>query len=141
MRLTTYNLRLTTFLVIIGIGTHSFAQSAPDTAIRIYESNDVKNIVEKKMEYARIAHGTIKGYRIQINFGQDRNMANSVRNDFSAKYPGIASYMSYQQPYFKVNVGDFRSKLEAVKNLNMIRKTYPGAFIVMDKINVSTLPQ
>jgi len=133
-RLTPYPLLLTT-IITIGTGTHSFAQNSSDTAIHIYESNEVKNAIQKRADYAHLAHGTFKGYRIQINFGQDRNEANRVKGDFNTKYPGISTYMSYQQPYFKVNVGDFRSKLEAVKNLNLIRKNYPGAFIVSDKIN------
>jgi len=113
----------------------SFGQSASDTAIHIYESSDVKSTMLKNAEYTRHTGGTFPGYRIQINFGQDRNQANKVRNDFSGKYPGIPTYMAYQQPYFKVNVGDFRTKLEATKNLNMVRKSYPGSFIVKDKIN------
>jgi hypothetical protein len=111
------------------------AQSVSDTAIHIYESNEVKSIVQKGSDCAHASHGQFRGYRIQINFGQDRNEANKVRGDFSAKYPGIPTYMSYQQPYFKVNVGDYRTKLEAVKNLNMVRKNYPGAFVIIDKIN------
>ena len=116
-------------------------QSASDTAIHIYETNDVKSTMQKNLEYARLSHGVFSGYRIQINFGQDRNQANKVRSDFTLKYPGIPTYMSYQQPYFKVNVGDYRSKLEAVKNLNLIRKSYPGCFIVKDKINPPPLSQ
>lgn len=127
--------------ILVGLPHFSFAQSSSDTAIHIYESNDVKNVVRKRADYAHITHGTFQGYRIQINFGQDRNAAMKVRSDFSLKYPGISNYMSYQQPYFKVNVGDFRTKLEAVKNLNLIRKAYPGAFVVNDKINPPGLPQ
>lgn len=112
------------------------AQSAPqDTAIHVYQSNAVKNLVQKRADYAYATRGTFPGFRIQINFGQNRDEANKTVSDFAAKYPGIPTYLSYQQPYFKVNVGDFRTKLEAVKNLNIIRKDYPGAFVVKDKIN------
>jgi len=133
-----------TILVVIavfGLVFVSKAQNASDTSIHIYESNDVKTTMFKSAEYTRLSHGTFPGYRIQINFGQDRNQANKVRNDFSLKYPGIPTYMAYQQPYFKVNVGDFRTKLEATKNLNIVRKTYPGSFIVKDKINPPPLTQ
>ena len=126
---------------VLGWVNSSYAQSAPDTSIHIYESNDVKNTMLKDAEYTRLTHGTFSGYRIQINFGQDRNQANKVRGDFSVKYPGIPTYMAYQQPYFKVNVGDFRTKLEASKNLNLIRKNYPGSFIVKDKIYPPPLTQ
>lgn len=111
------------------------AQSASDTAIRVYQSDDVTTLVQKRADYAKYTKGTFPGYRVQVNFGQNRSDANKVMSDFEAKYPHIPAYMSYQQPYFKVNVGDFRTKMEAYKNLNMLRRDYPGAFVVNDKIN------
>lgn len=125
----------------MAMALNAYTQKVSDTAIRIYDNSEIRSTVQKRTEYARLSHGTFQGYRIQINFGQDRNEANKIRGDFSQKYPGIPTYMSYQQPYFKVNVGDFRTKLEAVKNLNIVKKTYPGAFIIKDKINSPPLPQ
>ena len=108
---------------------------AQDTAIHVYQDTNVHNLVQKKMEYARITQGVFAGYRIQISFGQDRDEASKVMSSFIAKYHDMRAYFTYQQPYFKVNVGDFRTRLEAVKKLNRIRRDYPGAFVVMDKIN------
>ena len=128
-------------LVLLSITQFAKAQNASDTAIHVYETNDVKSTMLKSAEYGRLSRGTFSGYRIQINFGQDRNQANKVRSDFTLKYPGIPTYMAYQQPYFKVNVGDYRTKLEASKNLNIIRRSYPGSFIVKDKINPPSTAQ
>jgi hypothetical protein len=130
-----------TIIAVVGSFSASYAQKASDTAIRIYDNSEIRNTVQKRTEYARLTHGTFPGFRIQVNFGQDRNEANKIRNDFATKFPGIPTYMAYQQPYFKINVGDFRTKLEAVKNLNIVKKSYPGAFIVKDKINPPPLPQ
>lgn len=105
-----------------------------DTNIRYYESPDVKNTIAKVEQVEQLTHGSEPGFRIQINFGQDRSQANKLKSDFTVAYPAIPAYLIYQQPYFKVNVGDFRTRLDAARFLNTMKKNYPSAFIVKDKI-------
>lgn len=114
---------------LLPVATHTI-----DTSIHIIEAPSVKNTMNKVQEYQRLSHGEFSGYRIQIHFGQDRNAAKQVQNDFSGKFPYFSSYLVYQQPYFKVSVGNYRTKLDAVRCLNQIKKSYPGAFIVKEKI-------
>ncbi|HSY75764.1 MAG TPA: SPOR domain-containing protein [Bacteroidia bacterium] len=106
-----------------------------DTNIRVIANPAVRNTINKVEQYQQASHGTFSGYRVQVHFGSDRNGASSARTDFQLKYPSFSSYLTYQQPYFKVCIGDFRSKLEATSALNKIKKDYPGAFVVRDKIN------
>jgi SPOR domain len=106
----------------------------PDTNIRVYEPAVIRNTVQKVYDYQRYSHGTSPGFRVQIDFSQESNKANKTKSDFSGKYPGVPSYITYKQPYFRVSVGDFRCKLDAVRCLNSVKKDYPAAFIVSDKI-------
>jgi len=106
-----------------------------DTNIRVIANSSVKSTIQKVQQYEQLSKGTFPGYRIQVHFGSDRNGASSAKTDFSLKYPSYPTYLTYQQPYFKVCVGDFRNKLEAVSALNKIKKDYPGAFVMRDKIN------
>lgn len=106
-----------------------------DTNVRVMANASVNGTIQKVQQYEQLSHGTFSGFRIQIQFGSDRNGANTVKTDFSTKYPGYSTYLTYQQPYFKVCVGDFRTKLEATGVLSKIKKDYPGAFVVRDKIN------
>lgn len=115
--------------------TASAIANTADTNIRIIASPGIKTAVAKVQQYQQLSNGTFPGYRIQIHFGQDRTNATKAKTDFSTKYSLFPSYLSYQQPYFKVCIGDFRTKLEAVRALNSIKKDYPGAFVVRDKIN------
>ena len=78
------------------------------------------------------------GYRIRIYFDNHQNArANSekVAASFKAQHPGISVYRGYENPYFKVTVGDFRNKQDAQRFLNSIKGTYPSGFIVREKIN------
>ena len=41
--------------------------------------------------------------------------ASEVKLDFNSRFPDIPAYLTYQQPNFKVRVGDFRNRYEAQK--------------------------
>ena len=81
----------------------------------------------------------LEGYRVQVlsdagNNAKDR--AQSAVVEFERQFPGIAVYLSYQQPNFKVRCGDFRTKAEARRLLNDVSGQYPGAYIVRDYIKL-----
>jgi hypothetical protein len=76
------------------------------------------------------------GYRIQVFYGSVRGDAYNVQAKFQAIYPGIRTYLSYNEPDFKVKVGDFRTKLEAEKFKQELQSTFKGLFIIAEKINI-----
>ena len=81
--------------------------------------------------------GEINGFRIQIaaySGVNSRSQAEAARNSFTALFPYNRSYLIYNEPYFKVRVGDYYTRLQAFKDLETIRETYPSAYIVPDKI-------
>ena len=71
----------------------------------------------------------LKGYRIQIYSGDKRGQR-ETRLAFTQSYKTIKAHESYGQPYFKVRVGDFRTKLEAIKFKNELINHFPICFIV-----------
>jgi hypothetical protein len=60
---------------------------------------------------------------------------------FLSKYPEYDVHVKYKAPDFKVRVGDFRTKNEALKLQKKIQQDYPGAFIVPDIIDFPLLKQ
>lgn len=82
--------------------------------------------------------GEINGYRIQIaaySGVNSKSQAEAAKNSFTSLFPYTKAYLIYNEPYFKVRVGDYYSRLQAYKDLEIIRLTYPSAYIVPDKIN------
>lgn len=78
------------------------------------------------------------GYRIRIFFDNSqsaRKNSGGALGAFVSLFHGIPAYRSYVNPYFKVTVGDYRTKAEAMSNLVKIKKSFPSAFIVKEKIN------
>ena len=53
----------------------------------------------------------------------------------SAAYPGIGVYRTFESPNFKVMVGDFRTKDEALKVYQPLKASYPTALLLKDTIN------
>jgi hypothetical protein len=82
------------------------------------------------------AKRSMPGYRIQIYFGQNRTKANEVKTDFLQLFPKTGAYLVYQQPNFKIRVGDFKTRLEALKFLKEIQTLYTAAFIVKDEVEL-----
>ena len=82
--------------------------------------------------------GEISGYRIQIaaySGVNSKSQAEIAKNSFNNLFPYTKSYLIYSEPYFKVRVGNYYTRLEVYKDLETIRLTYPSAYIVPDKIN------
>ena len=97
-------------------------------------------MVEESMRTHVIDNRTrpITGYRIRIFFDNSQNARKnsaSTLDAFLSSFRGIPAYRSYANPYFKVTVGDYRTKAEAMANLANIKKSFPSAFIVKEKIN------
>lgn len=84
---------------------------------------------------------SMSGFRIQIYFGSERAKATEIRADFSKNFPEIASYLIYQQPYFKIRVGDFKTRIEASGFLNKLEDHYTTSFIVPDEVKLPSSEQ
>lgn len=78
------------------------------------------------------------GYRIRIFFDSKqtaRNESEAVLARFSSAHPEIPAYRVYQNMFFKVTVGDMRTKSEAIQLLQVLKGEFPSAFIVKENIN------
>lgn len=93
--------------------------------------------------YANREYNGIDGFRIQIYRGSARNAreeANKAKADFISEYPGMKSYLRFDQPnIFKVLVGDYRTKQDAYPDYIRIKKKFPNTYIVTDIINFPEL--
>lgn len=79
---------------------------------------------------------TIPGYRVQIasfSGANSKTSAFNLRDNFLTDYPTVQAYIVFDEPNFKVKVGDFRTRLEAYAFLQQIKETYKG-YIIRDNI-------
>ena len=84
------------------------------------------------------ASRTMTGYRIRVFYESSqsaRARSESIARSISANYPGVGVYRTFESPNFKVSVGDFRTKDEALKMFNELKSAYPTALLLKETIN------
>ena len=76
------------------------------------------------------------GFRIQIYVGNDRKSADYAKIYTYQKYTEIFPYLSYQQPIYKVKIGDFLNRMDAERYYSDIKDLYPSAMILPDRVEI-----
>lgn len=113
------------------------------TIFQILEGKEVtlNQPQETDQAYARYiqANGERKmnGYRIRLFFSNKqsaRTESEELEKEFQLQFPQIPTYRSYTNPFFKVVVGDYRTKSDAIRELNKILPFYPKAIVVKENI-------
>lgn len=101
--------------------------------------------VTSESEIRQQATASRTGYRIQVfDDNNPRTAAAHAKQreqQMRASFPHLGAYVSFNSPYWRVKVGDFRTRGEAEAAMEEIREVFPqfGAYlrIVPDKINIS----
>ena len=109
-----------------------------DSSVIITKDARFDELVTKQKDQ-NLINQTIHGYRIQIYFGVNRQKASDIKLNFASKYPDMSAYLSYQQPNFKIRIGDFLNRYEAQKFLKEIDGLFPTSFIVPDDVKLPPL--
>lgn len=109
-----------------------------DSSLIIVSDPKLGELIERQKQ-ENLEKQSMAGYRIQIYFGGNRQKAAEIKLDFSASFPEVSAYLTYQQPNYKVRVGDYRSRFEARKLLSQLEGKYPTTFVVNDDIRLPAL--
>ncbi len=124
-------------LVLFFLLSLSFYSKAQN-AVKIIADPYLDSLVNRNIEENR-SQQTIPGYRIQLFSGSERNNAIALRQKFKTDLPNESAYLIYQQPYFKLRVGDYHTLIEAQQMILQLQKNYKQLLIVPDKINLPKL--
>jgi hypothetical protein len=73
--------------------------------------------------------------KVQIFFGSNRQAAYNAQAKFRDEYPEYRTYISYNDPNFRVQAGDFHTRLEAQKLMSELTQSFTSLFIIPGKIN------
>ncbi len=79
---------------------------------------------------------TAMGFRVQIYAGTNRSEAYAEQARFKRLYKDIDTYVSYEEPNYRVKVGDFRSRNEAQDLMQGLRKQFDNVFVFTEEIYV-----
>lgn len=111
---------LTFLIVLLTTSYSSFSQNKTNA------TTEVKSIISKKRSFNN-TYGF--GYRIQLYNGNEQK-AKSFKARFNVEFPGNSSKLIYNTPEWKVQVGNYKTKLEADKDLVKFQKKFSGIIVI-----------
>ena len=123
---------LIVFLLFFVFYSYSQEYAAKDTVIK-------DERIEWLLEQHKLINASkgVPGFRVQIyaDLGtRSKQRTEEVQEEFDELYPEVGSYLIYEEPYFKLRVGNFRTRLDAKRFLESISSDFEYAFIVPDEI-------
>ena len=78
---------------------------------------------------------------MQIKFTSKREDLLSLQVQFTKLYPEIPLQIIFEAPYYKLTVGNFKTKNEALKIKHMINENFPGTRPVKSLIDRNLLKE
>ena len=97
-------------------------------------NNKVDNVLDSINRF-NVTRKFIDGYTIQIYSGQNKEEAMNTKKKMMGE-TGLNAILEYNQPKFRVRVGNYYSRLEAQKDLTRLRRLFPNTILVPEKILV-----
>lgn len=128
------------FAILIAISATSALQAQDSNTVKVEQSEEFAAVLQSRIDSN--AQRKIAGYRIRIYFDNSQNsrhISETIAARFAGEYPDIPVYQSYSSPFFKVTVGDFRTRDEAALFAKKIAESYSSAFLVKESINYPAL--
>ncbi len=125
---------ITLFLLLTSMALLQAADndSIPENGDNILYFKDPRVDVLQKM-YMRKAASKKQAIRVQIFQASSRDQIFDAKSQFSARYPGIVTYVSYASPNFRLRVGEFETQNEAFKFMQQVKHYFPASFVIEEK--------
>lgn len=122
------------------------AKTAPaqDNARKQTPYVEAKYSVDKKLDAVldsidriNLQRNFIDGFTIQVYSGLKREDALNTKKELTSTLPDLVSEVQYSQPNFRVKVGKYFSRLDAQKDYVEVKRYFPTAIIIPDKVAIN----
>jgi len=81
----------------------------------------------------------ISGYRVQVFFDQNRDLALGEKAKFMSLHPKTKAYMEWDAPNHYVRVGNYYTKQQALALIEELKGAFPTATVIQCKIELPEL--
>ena len=102
--------------------------NAQDQNLTVNQDPKFEQLLNEKRKF-NTSISTNDSYRIQIFSGKSEE-AKKTLSDFKREYSNIDGTIIFNTPNYKVIVGSFKSRIEAERNLDDIKKKYKNVFLL-----------
>jgi hypothetical protein len=121
-------------LLIISIFI-SLASRAQNDNVSYHQDHQITELTELYKTFNK-NNDVGDGYRIQVSFSNSRQEAYDNKSKLYKDLPDEKCYVEYEEPYYKLRIGDYATRLEAYDKLRTVLALYPGAFVVRAKVKI-----
>jgi hypothetical protein len=91
------------------------------------------NMVLDSLTSQNKSRGFIEGYSVQVYSGGSRTLATETRLRIMESNEEINPEITYEQPNYKVKIGFYAERVEALKIYHLLKPTYPSTLIVPER--------
>lgn len=105
--------------------------------VRVIEHGSAEQTI--RYLQSRHANEKVRGYRVRIfsdNSQRARTDAAGTVTRFRELFPGIPVYMAYENPYWKVTVGNCATSEEAIILMGRVKGSFDRAFLMQEQIPI-----
>jgi hypothetical protein len=81
----------------------------------------------------------VNAWRVQVLATTDRRQMEEARRQFEKLFPDMQSEWSHEQPYYKIKVGAYLKRREALSVCQEIKKNFRQAITVFERVEYSEL--
>jgi hypothetical protein len=129
-------------LVTVAIASQAQTTVSDTSSIVVHKDPRTDLLLKKQGEaYAAIRKAnarTAKGFRLLVANTNKRDEAIAAKTKVYTNFPELKAYLTYQSPYFKLKVGNFKTREEAKQYQEYLSAFFPkGVFIMNDTIEVT----
>lgn len=124
------NIKNVVFLALLSV-LASIKSSAQNGQLNVIQDPQINELLAIKKQL-NTTENTNGKYSIQVYSG-NRQSAEKAKTEFRNKYDQWKVILVYEEPNYKVWVGNFKTRLEADRAFVDIQKEFPSAFIFKPK--------
>jgi len=108
--------------------------------IYIVQDAALNNLINKNASLSKEVTHT-PGFRIQVYFSSDRaarQEAERIKKDLKTKYSNLAVYIEYKAPFWKVKLGNYKTRNEALRMKNELTGSFPNLWIIKEMVKINS---
>jgi SPOR domain len=121
--------------ILILICLLPFLSNAQVTGTEIVKDPRLDLLIKKQAELNRKVYldnnRTAQGFRILVLNTSDRNKAMDTKSRLMRDFPDHKTYLIYQSPHFKIQIGNFRTREDAEGLRKQINRKFTTGVIVI----------
>jgi SPOR domain len=126
------------FILLFSQQVLSQSQADSGSSIVIHKDPRIDLLIKKQIELNKEVYilnaRSGQGFRVMVINTKDRNKAMEIKSRMLQDFPEHKTYLIYQSPYFKVQIGNFKERAEADLLKKGISRIYPTGVVVVPAV-------